>query len=275
MTHRTLLLVPLLLAVAAATAAPATAASEANRDAPPDFTPKLGANVPTDRPFTDERGRNVKLSDFFHPEKPVVLIFAYYRCPKLCSIVLQAAADGLKGLTMSAGNEFEVVVISMDPTETPELSKLNHQAFLARYARPGAARGVHFLTGKERDIRAVADAVGFNYWWNEDLKQYVHPAGLFLLTPGGKVSQCITGVYFEPKTLRYSILDASEGKQGSILDKVLLWCHTFDPESGEYTLAAWNLTRVVGVLTMLGLAVFLVPMWVRGRRRRHDHENES
>jgi protein SCO1/2 len=238
-----------------------------------DITPKLGTQVPLDHHFRDERGRDIALSDFFGKDRPVVFVLAYYRCPMLCTLVLQATADGLKEIDWSAGDEYEVVVLSIDPGETPALAKLNHQKFVARYGRAGSGGGIHFLTGKQPDIKAVADAVGFHYRYDEKRKQYVHAAGIFILTPGGKLSQCITGVQFEPKTLRYSLLDASEGKQGSLLEKVLLWCHTYDPESGQYTLAAMNIMRIAGLIVLLAVVALVVPAWLRSRRGGDEKPN--
>jgi protein SCO1/2 len=228
--------------------------------------PVPGTQVPLDRAFVDETGKAVRLGDFFGAERPVILNLGYYSCPMLCGLVLNALLEGLKGLSWTPGKEFEVVTISIHPQETPQLAKLKKQNYLKAYGRPGAARGWHFLTGKEADIRAVTDSVGFFYRYDEKTNQYAHGAAIFILTPKGVLSRAIRGVEFDPQTLRLSLAEASEGKQGSTIDSLLLWCYHYDESSGRYSFQAMAIMRVAGVAVLVLLAAILLPAWLRRRR---------
>ncbi|MHC4470346.1 MAG: SCO family protein [Planctomycetota bacterium] len=233
-----------------------------------DIVPNPGAQVPLDGTFVDERGKKVRLTNYIGGEKPVILTLGYYRCPQLCDLVLNGVVDALKAVDWEPGREFEMVTISIDPLETPMMAKLKKQSYVKSYGRASANRGWHFLTGRDADVRAVADAVGFGYRYNEDRKEYAHAAGIFLLTPTGKLSRCLRGIQFDPKTLRLSLLEASEGKQGSTIDSLLLWCFHYDETAGRYGLAATTVMRIGGVLTLIVLAAILLPVWLRARKRK-------
>ena len=227
-----------------------------------------GAQVPIDRPFVDETGKKVVLSDYFDGEKPVIMTLGYYRCPMLCDLVLNGLADALKALSWEPGREFEIVTISFDPVETPMMAKLKKQSYVKYFGRTSAHRGWHFLVGEKDDSRAVADAVGFGYTWNQKQKQWIHPAAIFILTPDGKLSRCIPRTTFEPRAVKLSLVEASEGKLGSTIDSLLLWCFHYDEEANRYSLAATAVMRIGGFVVMIVLAAILLPVWLRSRKRK-------
>jgi protein SCO1/2 len=240
---------------------------------PPDLkdvgvTERLDATVPMDLEFVDETGKHVRLGDYFDGEHPVILNLGYYRCPMLCGLVLNGLVDAMREMDWSPQKEFRIVTVSIDPKETPALAKLKKQNYMKAYDRPGAGAGWCFLTGKPEPIKTLTETVGFDYKWNERNQQYAHAAVLVVCTPKGRVSRYLYGVKFEPKTVRLSLVEASEGKIGSTVDKVLLYCFHYDAAERRYSLAAMNVMRAGGALTLVILAAFLFPAWIRGSRRK-------
>ncbi len=232
------------------------------------ITEHPGVKIPLDLQFTAEDGRPVLLSQYFDGRRPVILTLNYYRCPMLCGLLLNGLVEGLKGLAWTPGKEFEVVTLSIDPLETHTLAMLKKESILTELGRPGAAAGWHFLTGEEKPIRALADAVGFGYRYDRDLQQYAHPAGIFILTPDGRTARVLYGVAFEPRTLKLSLAEASEGKVTSTADQILLFCYHYDASSGRYVLAANNIMRAGGVATALLVGVWLAAAWRRSAHQR-------
>jgi protein SCO1/2 len=226
---------------------------------------KLGAQVPLDLAFRDEAGATVRLGDFVR-DKPVVLSLVYYRCPGLCTMTLNGMSRAFKPLQFSAGREFEVITVSIDPKETPELASQKKAEYVKAYGRAGAAGGWHFLTGDEPAIRAMADAVGFRYVYDPARDQYAHGAGIMVLTPGGRVARYFYGLEYSSRDLRWGLVDASEGKIGSLADSVQLLCYQYDPMTGKYGVPIMRTLRIAAVVTMLGLGTFIVLMLRRERR---------
>lgn len=233
-----------------------------------EISPVVGTQVPLDTRFVDETGKAVKLSDYMTGDKPAILSLGYYRCPMLCDLVLNGVVDGLKGVDWDPGDKFEIITISIDPRETPTLAKLKKQNYVKIYGKAAANRGWHFLTGEAAAIEAVADAVGFHYRYDEETNEYIHGAAVFILTPGGKLSRTLRGIMFDPQTIRLSLAEASEGKQVSTLDSLLLLCFHYDPDRGTYSLAAVGVMKLAGVATLIGLSVLLLPVWLRSRKRK-------
>jgi protein SCO1 len=255
-----------LLLLAGGTAAEAQKASP-GEPPPVPITQRLGEQVPLDLPFRDEQGKAVKLGDYFHG-KPVVLVLAYIRCPKLCSVVLKGVVEGLRGVPFDAGKDFEVVVVSFDPREGPELAAAAKDSYAESYGRPGCERGWHFLTGQEADTRRLADAVGFRYELDKKRGEYRHSAGIMVLTPGGKVARYFFGLIFPARDLRLGLVEASQGAISSPVDNaLLLTCLSYDPVTGKYSVAAMKLMRLGGALTVLVLAVYLGWTWRAARRK--------
>ena len=225
---------------------------------------RINHTVPLDLPFVDENGRDVKLGDYFG-KRPVLLALVYYECPMLCTQVLNGVTGALKVLSFDVGREFDVVAVSINPREGPGLAAAKKQAYVERYGRPQTADGWHFLTGREENIRALANAVGFRYEYDEETKQYAHGAGVELLTPKGVIARYFYGIEYSPRDLRLGIVEASEEKVGSPIDSVLLLCFHYDPTTGKYGATAMTMVRVGAVVTMIGFAAFL---FVAVRRER-------
>ena len=258
----------------------AGAAAGAGDDLPPilrevDFEQRLGAQVPLDAGFQDEADRPVRLRDCC-AGKPVVLVLAYYRCPMLCTHVLNALVESLRGIPFAIGREFNVVTVSFDAREKPELAAAKRRAYLDHYARPGAERGWHFLTGDEGPIKRLTEAVGFRYTYDAKHDVFAHASGIMVLTPAGKVSRYFLDIKYSPRDLRLGLVEASEGKVGSAWDKALLYCFHYDPSEGKYGPAVMNFVRAGGVATLLALAAFAGVLWRRERlKARHNRAEAS
>jgi protein SCO1/2 len=229
------------------------------------YAQRLGEQVPADLAFVDETGKAVRLGDYFGP-RPVVLALAYYECPMLCTQVLSGMTAGLKGLQFDAGQQFDVVVVSIDPGEGPALAAQKKAAYLAHYDREQTAGAWHFLTGRKAEIDRLAQAVGFSYTYDEKTDQYAHAAGLSILTPDGKVARYLFGIDFAPRDLRLGIVEATDRKIATPIDSVLLYCYHYDPAAGKYGLMAMKLVRTAGVAFVLAMVVGFVVLRRRERR---------
>ena len=233
-----------------------------------EFDQNLGAQLPLETALRDEDGRDVMLGTYFQHGKPVIVLFVYYECPMLCKLELNGLVRNLKILTsMSPGKEFEIVTVSIDPKDTPALAAIKKAGYLKRYDRPGAEAGWHFLTGEEPPVKRLADIVGFKYALDPKSGQYAHPAGLIVATPAGKIARYIYGLEFPVSAVRWSLIEASEGKIGSPVDKLLLMCFHYDPSTGKYNFAVMSAVRLLGVLTFAGLVSYVSLMLHRERRR--------
>ena len=227
----------------------------------------LDAQVPGALEFRDEAGRTVRLGDYFH-DKPHILILVYFRCPKLCPMVLEGLCGSLQGLAdFDIGNQFDVITVSFDPQDTPSMAAERKEIYVSRYGRPGAEGGWHFLTGQQPAIAALTDAVGFRYAYDARQNQYAHAAGIMILTPEGRISRYFNNVAYLPRDLRLGLVEASNHKIGSPVDQVLLYCFHYDATKGKYTASVMNFVRVGGVLIVLALGAFGFAMWRRERRQ--------
>jgi len=226
----------------------------------------LDAQVPLDLTFRDETGASVRLGDYFG-KKPVILTLVYYECPMLCTVILNGLVGALRTLKLSVGDQFDMITVSFNPTETPALAAAKKDSYLQRYGRPGAADGWHFLTGDEPAIRKLADTVGFRYTYVPEHKEYAHAAGITVLTPAGKIARYLFGVEFAPRDLRLAIVEASQNKIGTPIDHLLLYCFHYDPVTGTYSATAMNIVRLGGGVTVIALAAFLLAMRRRERQR--------
>lgn len=227
-----------------------------------------GAVLPLELMFRDENGRDVRLKDYFAGSRPVILTLNYYRCPMLCTLQLNGLVDALRRMEWTPGRQFEIVTVSIDPLETPPLARLKKQNYMKEYGRPEAAKGWHFLTGREENIRRLAATVGFEYRYDRETDQYVHAAALFVCTPEGRVSRYLYGILYDPTTLRLSLVEAAEGRMRSTVDRILLYCFHYDSAKGRYAPAAMNLMRAGGVATVLILGGVLAAYWRREAARR-------
>ena len=228
---------------------------------------RLNQQVPLDLSFVDENGQAVKLGRYFG-QKPVVLSLVYYQCPMLCSQVLNGLTSSLNVLSFNIGREFEVVTVSFDPRDTPSAANETKQRMLKRYRRPGSEQGWHFLTGKKEQIDALTQAVGFRYAWDPEIQQYAHASGIMLLTADGHVAQYYYGIEYSPRDLKLGIVQTSQGKVGSIVEQVLLYCYHYDPAKGKYGAVIFNILRVSALATILVLGGFMFLMFRRDAAAR-------
>ena len=217
---------------------------------------KLNAPIPKDLLFKDESGRDVRIGDFFHG-KPVILSLVYYECPMLCSMTLNGLVKSLRPLAFTIGNEFEVVTVSFDPNEKPELAAAKKDVYVSDYGRASAASGWHFLTGSADSIHRLTGAVGYRYKRDEYTKQWAHVSAILILTPDGRVSQYLYGIEFSGRDLRLSLVQASQNKIGTLVDRVLLYCYHYNPETGRYGLVIMNTVRLASLATVVALAFFI------------------
>ena len=214
---------------------------------------KLNESIPLGLTFNDENGKPVELRQYFGG-KPVILSLVYYNCPMLCTQVLNGLDRSLKNISLDLGKDYAVVTVSIDPTERPVLASAKQQLYTGMYGRPGAAEGWHFLTGSEPQIKQLASAVGFRYAYDPDSKQFAHASAIMVLTPEGKISRYFYGITYPSRDLRLGLVDASEGKIGSPVDAILLFCYHYDPGTGKYGLVISRVIQIAGGLTILVVA---------------------
>jgi len=221
---------------------------------------KLNAQVPLDLTFVDENGRSVQLKDYFNPGKPVVLSLVYFTCPMLCTQVTNGLLNSLKLQTLDIGKDFEVLTVSIDPTDKPVMAKAKQEMYTGIYARPTGAAGWHFLTGQEPQIKALADSVGFHYAYDPESHQYAHASGIMVLTPDGRVSRYFYGIEYHARDLRLGLVEASGGKIGTPVDALLLLCCQYDPHTGRYGVLIARIMKAAAGFTvlLLGIAIFLL-----------------
>jgi protein SCO1 len=231
------------------------------------FDQKLGGELPLGLVFRDAGGRPVVLGDLFDG-RPVALSLVYYDCPMLCPLTLSGLAQSLKPLDLSVGEDFQVIVVSFDPTEGAEEAAAARDRYLPLYGRAGARDGWHFLTGDQASIDRLADAVGFRYAWDAERAEYAHAAGLVVATPEGRIARYFFGTDHPARDLKLAFVEATDGAIGGPIEQVLLYCFHYDPATGRYSAATWNLVRAGAVLTLAALGTFLFVMLRRDRRRR-------
>lgn len=232
------------------------------------ITQRLGEQLPLETQFTDENGQVVKLGSVFQSGRPVILAFVYYECPMLCNEVLNGLTGSLKGISLDAGKDFDVVAISFDARENDKqgLAKNKKAAYVERYGRPESADGWHFLTGTQASIDEVTKAAGFRYHWDEKSKQFAHAGGVMIATPHGKMSRYFYGIDYSPRDVKLGVMESAEERVGNATDQMLLYCYHYDPATGKYGLAILSLIRVGAVLTLLGMGAMGFVFWRRGRK---------
>jgi protein SCO1/2 len=229
-----------------------------------DIKQKLGTELPLDAAFVDESGSAVRLGDYFG-ERPVIIAPVYYECPMLCSLVLEGFVKALRPLGFRPGDEFDIVVMSFDPGEGPELAAKKEAKYLASYGDESTAGGWHFLTGSEAEIHRVTDALGFQYVYDEKRDEYAHAATIVVATPQGKIAKYFFGVEFSTRDLRLGLVEAASGKIGTAIDQFLLYCYHYDPSAGRYSAAVLNIIRMGGIATISAMLIFFLAMRRRER----------
>lgn len=239
---------------------PGTSARADQTDPTPDpikdvaFDQQLNTQLPLDLPFRDENGRAVHLKDYLDGTKPAVLQFAYYNCPMLCNLVFADLAKVLGGLNLGMGEQYQMITVSINPRDTPQIAAAKKSAFLKDHDLPKAANGWHFLTGDQAAIDKITQAAGFHYVYDAQQDQYAHPTGIVILTPQGKISRYLLGIDYSAKDMRLGLVEASAEKIGTPVDQFFLLCYHYDPVSGRYSLLIDNILRMAGIATVLIVA---------------------
>ena len=226
---------------------------------------KLNEQIPLDAVFKDEQGREVKLNEFFG-RKPVVLSLVYYSCPMLCNQVLNGMLSSFRQLSFNIGDQYEVLTVSFDPRETPELAAAKKHTYVQAYNRPGTEASWHFLTGDEANIRRLTEAAGFRYTWDTQTNQFAHASGIMVLTPEGKLARYFYGIDYPARDLRLGLIEASQRKIGTPVDALMLYCYHYDPATGKYGAVVMNIVRLAGGLTVVLIAGLLLVLKRRSSR---------
>lgn len=231
---------------------------------------RVGRAIDLDLTFTAENGYQVPLRSFFHQGKPVILNLVYYKCPMLCNMVLNGQTASLREIPWTPGNEFEVVTISINPEEGFDLAREKKALYLGSYGKP--APGWHFLTDYQNHSKQLAEAIGFHYRYDERQEQFAHAAAIMVLTPEGKMARYLYGVRFKARDLRFALTEASEGRGKFSIEKLLLFCYHYDPQSRSYTLFATNIMRGGGLLSVLILGTVVLRLFKAERKRNRITE---
>jgi protein SCO1/2 len=226
----------------------------------------LNAQIPPDITFRDENGKAVRIGDFFG-NKPILLSLVYFDCPALCTEVLNGELRTMKSISLDLGKDFEAVTVSFDPKDTPALAGAKRDVYAGQYGRPGASDHWHFLTGEQASIDALTNAAGFRYAYDSSIRQFAHASAILVLTPQGRIDRYFYGVVYPARDVRLGLVEASEGKIGTLTDHALLYCYQYDPATGKYGLIIMNVLRAAGGLTVLLLGLFMTVMFLRERKR--------
>ncbi len=226
------------------------------------ITEQLGKNLRSlSTQFVDENGKSNLLDKWISPQRPTIVSLVYFNCPSLCNLHLNAVLDTLNQLSLVAGQDYELLAVSFDPKETSDLAAAKKYNYQQKYDFPENGKGIHFLTGDENSVKILADAIGFKYKWDDKAKEWAHASAAVLLTPEGQISRYLHGVYFDPKTFRLSIVEASRGLVGNIVDSVMLFCYRYDPKGSQYAFYAFNVMRVGAAAIAVVLFFWLFLFW--------------
>lgn len=240
-----------------------------------DIEEHLGEFITPELWFTDSKGERKQIGDYFHKGKPVFLTLAYYECPMLCTLVLNAVANGAKQVNLIPGVDFQMLTVSIDPDESVKLASDKQYRYNRELGGKGSNDPWIFHVGEESQIKALADQLGFKYFYDEKRDEYAHPAAAFILTEEGKISRYLYGLDFKPKDLRFGLMEASRGNIGSTLDKIILYCFHYDPDAKGYVLFARNVMRLGGVLILIGISILLGSLWAKERIRNSREKTAS
>ena len=232
------------------------------------ITEHLGDSLDLNLKFKNEKGEMIALGSFYNGINPVVVSLVYYSCPGLCSFHLNGVVDAIKTLDWSIGKQFQYVVISFDPKETSDLAAKKKENYLKLYKRPEAEAGWHFLTADAETIQKITEQIGFKYEWKAETQEWAHASAAVVTTPSGQISRYLHGIIFEDKTFRLALNEASEGKVGSFVDRMIWYCFHYDPKQSKYVLYSANVMKAGGVGIILFLTAIMLPFWIRSRREQ-------
>jgi protein SCO1 len=239
-------------------------------------TEHLNEVIPLDLAFKNESGAEVRLREFFTPGRPVILVLGYYRCPMLCDLTRNGLVNAMNELEWSAGREFNVLFVSINPDEEPGIAAVKKEAYLTQYRRDSAVNGLHFLVGNQREIELLAGATGFGYRYDPKADEYAHTSTIMFVTPEGRLSRYMNNVKFEPRDVKLALVEASEGAIGSPMDKFLLFmCYHYDPLRGSYSASAVKVMRLGGLVTLMVMTAGLGILWMRGSSRHSETAGET
>lgn len=232
-----------------------------------DVVEHLGEKIPLDTRLVNDRGDTVTLAQYLGQDKPVVMVMGYYNCPMLCQMVLNGLSDGLRTVPWEPGKDYLLLNVSINPRETAELAAAKKKNYLEYFRRDNAAEGWHFFVGPEEQTHSLAEALGFKFYYDETRQEYAHAAVAFILSPDGVISRYLYGLTFKANDLKLAILEASEGKIGNTIDRILLYCYHYDPDAKGYVVFASNIMKLGGLLSLILLFLFLAILWLKDRKR--------
>lgn len=231
----------------------------------------LDAQLPLDAELVDANGQSRPFRSYLRG-KPVVLAFVYYECRMLCNMTVYGLLRALNAIpNLNAGRDFDLIAVSFDPAETPAVARKKMEEFQGRYRRGGLENGMQLLTGTEANVRRLANAAGFQYAWDANTNQWAHSSGLMVLTPEGKISKYFYGVEFSARDLRFGMIEASQGRIGSPVDQVLLFCYHYDPTTGKYGATIMTILRLAGAATVALIIAFWIVSYLQNKRRKNHH----
>ena len=218
---------------------------------------RLGDTIDLTIPFLQEEGQPVSFQDYVKGNRPIVVMLGYYECPKLCSLILNGFLGAARAVTWTLGKEYEFIMVSIDPKEDHILAANKKENYVRFYGRVDAGKGIHFLTGQLANIQKLAAELGFRYKYDERIKQFAHPAVLAILSPEGKITRYLYGVDFRSKDLKLGLIEGAEGRVGNIVERILLFCYQYDPNSGSYSFTIMMMMKIMGLLTVFTIG-FLI-----------------
>jgi len=230
------------------------------------FRPELNAQMPLETAFTDESGKSVQLAQYFHQQKPVLVAFVYYGCPMLCTQLEQGVVGSLRMLSFNPGRDYDVIFVSFDDRDTAQMAAAKKKTSLDHFRRPETAAGWHFLTGSKESIASITNAGNFHFNYDTKNNLFAHASGIMLLTPDGRISRYFYGVEFPGRDLRLGLVDASQGKIGTPVDKMLLFCFQYDPSTARYSATILSIMRLMAVGTVAGLLLMILIFRRRDKR---------
>lgn len=243
-----------------------------------DVEEHLGDYIPLDLQFMDDQGKTVVLGNYFNQNKPVILVLAYYECPMLCTLVLNGVTQSVDKLNMKLGKDYQILTVSIDPNENTALAAAKKQTYLNMLHQPVDSSGWIFMTGKQENIKKLADAIGFKYYYVKDRDEFAHPTIITLISDKGKISRYLYGIEYKTNDLKLGLLEAADGKVGTTLDRIILYCYHYDPNAKGYVVFATNVMKVGGVITLVILFGFFGFLWIKDNHKKPEADkikNES